>query len=61
MADSPIIVERDEKNVKCDKCPAKATHRASFLNGPLYFCSHHLRYADRQGKLTATAIEIHAL
>lgn len=44
---------------KCDhNCTARATWRASFLNGPLYFCNHHFTQHSKGNVIQSASLEV---
>jgi hypothetical protein len=45
--------------IKCDVCPARAIHKATFVAGPLYFCNHH--FQANQAVITLVAIQSNLL
>lgn len=46
-----------EANQICDKCPAHAKVRATFLSGELHFCGHHAK--NLKDSLVAKALEVY--
>jgi len=42
---------------RCDRCPATAKVRATFLSGELHFCGHHAK--NLKDSLTLKALEVY--
>lgn len=56
-----VIKEHEDRAsfIECDAdCRARAMWRASFLNGPLYFCGHHFARYSKGNALQNGALEI---
>jgi hypothetical protein len=46
-----------EPNQLCDRCPAMAKVRATFLSGELHFCGHHAK--NLKDSLVVKALEVY--